>query len=68
MKVLKQDLAYFTFFPIKSVVGSYKNVSRMVMRASSFCLKRPRAISHVLRNGPKVKDEMLDNVLSGTTC
>ena len=41
-----------TFFPMKSVVGSCRNVSRMVIRASSFCRRRYRLISQVLRNGP----------------
>lgn len=42
-----------TLFPMKSVVGSCRKVSRMVISASSFCRKRPRVISQVLRKGPK---------------
>lgn len=41
-----------TFLPIKSVVGSWRKVSRMVIRESSFWRRRPRASSEVLRNGP----------------
>ena len=42
-----------TFLPMKSVVGSCKNVSSTVIRASSFCLNKPKVISQVLRKGPK---------------
>lgn len=41
-----------TFLPIKSVVGSCRKVSRMVMSESSFCRNKPSVSSQVFRNGP----------------
>jgi hypothetical protein len=48
----KNKIQMLTFLPIKSVVGSYRNVSRMVISVSSFCRSTLSVSSHDFRNGP----------------
>ena len=55
----------FTFFPIKSAVGSCKKVSSTVISASSFCRKSPRLISQVFRNGPDGIDVLANGPFTG---